>query len=164
MSTLEKQVRIAAPVEEVWAVLADFGGVTQWAPTVNHAVITNGLAAGVDCTRECTVEGFGKVKEQIVEWNEGESYAYELGAVGPLKRARNTWAVRPDGKGTRVTFTVRFETRFGPLGALLDRLVMRRKFTQTMRLSLAGLKQYVETGEPVQSVGEVSPTVIAAVA
>jgi uncharacterized protein YndB with AHSA1/START domain len=164
MSTLEMQVRIAAPVEEVWAVLADFGGVAQWAPTVNHAVITNGLAAGLDCTRECTVEGFGKVKEQIVEWNEGESYTYELGATGPMKRARNTWAARPEGKGTRVTFTVRFETRFGPLGAVLDRLVMRRKFAQQMRPSLAGLKQYVETGEPVRSVGEISLPAIAAVA
>lgn len=164
MSTLEMQVRIAAPVEEVWAVLADFGNVAQWAPTVNHAVITNGPAAGLDCTRECTVEGFGKITERIVEWNEGESYTYELGAVGPLKRARNTWAVRADGKGTRVTFTVRFELRFGPLGAVLDRLVMRRKFAQQLRPSIAGLKQYVETGEPVRSVGEISPSVIAAVA
>jgi len=164
MSTLEMQVRIAAPVEEVWAVLADFGNVAQWIPTINHAVITNGLAAGVNCTRECTVEGIGKITEQIVEWNEGESYTYEIGAVGPVKRARNTWAVRADGKGTLVTINGRFELRFGPLGAVLDRLVMRRKFAQQIGLSLAGLKQYVETGEPVRSVGEISPSVIAAVA
>ena len=47
MVRIEKQVTIDAPQEQVWAVLADFGSVAKWVPTVNHSVITSGPNGGV---------------------------------------------------------------------------------------------------------------------
>ena len=148
MSKLTKEVTINAPKEKVWEVLADFGGVARWAPTINHAVTTSEASSGVGCERECDVAGFGKVKERIVEWEEGNYYTYEIDGVGPMKYVRTTWSVTAVGGGSVVTLSINVRMKFGPLGALLvpvARIAMRKQ----ARLSLAGLKYHVETGETV---------------
>ena len=47
--------------------------------------------------------------------------------------------------------TVDFRMKFGPLGALMERLAVRRQMCKQMALSLASLKYHVETGEVVGS-------------
>ncbi len=48
-----------------------------------------------------------------------------------------------------VTAFIDFQMKFGPVGALLDKLVLRRQFRKVMALGLGGLKYHVETGEVV---------------
>ncbi|MCH7760334.1 SRPBCC family protein [candidate division TA06 bacterium] len=155
MSVLSKQIRIDAPVESVWKVLADYGGVAKWAPSVNHAVLTTESKGGIDCERQCDVAGFGKVKERIVEWEEGSHYTFTVEGIGPMKFVRSNWSVRPDGNMTIAIVTIDFKVKFGPLGALMDRLVVRLNIRKQMVLSLAGLKHYVETGEEVTLTTEI---------
>lgn len=166
MSTLEMQVRIAAPVEEVWAVLADFGGVAQWAPTITDSAIVGGANGGVGAVRICTHVKMGTLEETIVSWTDGETYSYDVtaGLPFPMKALRNDWSVVEREASTTVILHQEFSTKLGPLGSLMELMIMKRMMRKEIGLALAGLKQYVETGEPVQSVGELSPTVIAAVA
>jgi hypothetical protein len=42
-----------------------------------------------------------------------------------------------------------YELKYGPLGALMDRLMVRKAMSQGMEGLLAGLKHYSETGKQV---------------
>ena len=54
-----------------------------------------------------------------------------------------------DGEGTLVTVTPDYALKYGPIGWLMDFLVVRRQYKKGMEELLGGLKYYVETGEQV---------------
>jgi hypothetical protein len=110
------------------------------------------------------VSGFGKVTERVEGWDEGESLTIGIDSIGPMKSARSTFNLSEHDGRTTVDMTIRFDTRFGPIGALLGATIMRRKLNQQSALGLAGLKQYAETGDPITTQDDLSPETLAAVA
>ena len=164
MKQVSRQIKINARKEKVWEVLADFGGVSNWAPTVVSAYSTTEANGGVGAGRHCEVKSLGSIEERIAEWDEGRSYSYDIvdGVPAPMKYARNTVSVRPDGDGTLVIFALEFEMKFGPVGALLERLAIRPLLRKTLTGTLAGLKHHVETGEVIGEDTELPAVVTAA--
>jgi len=69
--------------------------------------------------------------------------------VGPMKSMASEFSIRLDGKETLATMTVNFQMKFGLIGALMERLMVRRKISKQIQITLAGLKHHVETGELV---------------
>ena len=57
--------------------------------------------------------------------------------------------MEPNGEGTIVVATLDYQVKFGPLGTLLDKLIMGRLFRKGVIGHLAGLKYHVETSELV---------------
>ena len=149
MSTVTHETRVNASAEKVWKVLADFGNVYRWAPNVLESYSITEDNEGVGTARHCEVADFGGLDETVIDWNDGLDYTFEIFNVGPIKKAISTWAIRSDGSDVIVTTTIRFETKFGPLGALMDRLLIRRNIRNAMVQAQAGLKHNVETGEVV---------------
>lgn len=164
MPSISHSVQIDAPKQAVWDILADIGGVATWAPNVDHAVQTNDIEPGVGCERACDVSGFGKVTERVEGWDEGQSLTIGIDSIGPMKSARSTFDLSEHEGRTTVAMTIRFDTRYGPIGAILGATIMRRKLNQQSALGLAGLKQYAETGTPIATQNDLSPETIAAVA
>ena len=164
MSTLVRQVAIDASKEKIWEVLADFSGVANWAPTISESQSTTEANGGVDAERSCEHEKMGTIYERIVVWQDGHSLSYDVikGLPFPMKSLNNIWEVSALGDGALVTLTMDFRMKLGPLG-FLPALMARRPMRKEMQLSLAGLKQYVETGEVVATTKQLAPTSIAAV-
>ena len=144
MSKLSRQIRINAPVEKVWEVLADFGGASKWAPTVTESYSTTEANGGVGAVRHCEVIGFGGIEEEIVGWNESRSLSISLENAGPIKSSVNTFSVSPAGDGTVVTANLDFRMKFGLVGALIDRFALRRQFRKVMTQGLGRLKYRVK--------------------
>ena len=57
--------QIDAPVEKVWEVLNDFGGIQQWSPGVKHSELTSDGPVSDGSTRHCDFAPFGGVNERI---------------------------------------------------------------------------------------------------
>ncbi len=149
MSTVTRQVEINVPADEVWRAIADFGGVYKWAPNVASSYSTTEANGGVGAGRHCEVPGFGGIDEEIVDWKEGHSYKYQVENIGPIGKLVNEWSVTSDGDNSLVTTSASYRMRFGLLGALMDRLMVRRSIRKAMMQSQSGLKGYVETREPM---------------
>jgi carbon monoxide dehydrogenase subunit G len=64
----------------------------------------------------------------------------------PLRYMRWRTALEPDGAGTQVTQRMDYRLKFGVLGAILDRLVMRRKLDGIIQETFRQLQRYVESG------------------
>ena len=168
MTRLIREVRINAPREKVWEILADFGGVYKFNPNVPNSYCTSEANGGVGATRHCDLTFKGaSIEERIVEWQEGQSYIIEIYAgknTPPFKTARASISVRKDGPGSIVTGTFEYTMKYGPLGTLMNKLMVEPQFSKAWSRLFAGLKYYAETGEPVEVHTPVNLTAVVAVA
>ena len=149
MNKVEGQIVIDAPAQRVWELLADFGSVYRWAPSVTKSYSTSEHNSGPEASRHCDIAGFGGIEEYITEWNEGRDFTYLATGVGPISGGYSTWSVEPQGDKTLVYTEFRYGLRFGPLGTLMNALILRRKLDQGLEKALEGLKHHVKTGEPI---------------
>ena len=150
MVKIEAQIEIDAPVEQVWEVLADFGGVYRWAPSVTNSYATSEANSGPEASRHCDIAGFGGIEENITEWSEGREFTYFATGVGPISQGYSTWSVKPQGDKTVVYTEFSYGLRFGPIGSLMNALIIHRKVEQGLKNSLEGLKRHVKTGELIE--------------
>jgi carbon monoxide dehydrogenase subunit G len=167
MTRLTREVHINAPKEKVWEILADFGGVYKFNPNVPKSYCTSTANGGLGATRHCDLAFKGAaIEERIVEWREGQSYTieiYEGKNTPPFKTATASISVRKDGNGSIVSGTFEYTMKCGPLGALMDKLMMQPQFSQAWSRLFAGLKHYAETGEPVEVHTPVNLTEVVAI-
>lgn len=147
--------RIEAPVARAWEVISDFENIANVAPQVSASRLTSEQSTGIGATRHCDLTLFGStVEERIVEWDEGRSLKidiYESKRIPLVGRQQGTFVVEEDGNGSRVIATLDYEVKYGPLGGLTHAAMMRRKLDGSWLAFVAGIKQFAETGEPVES-------------
>ncbi len=106
---------------------------------------------GVGASRHMDLQNpSGYLEERVIEWKDGEGYTLEVTKTNaPIKTATGGMWLEPNGEGTIVVATQDYQVKFGPIGTLLDKLIMGRLFRKGVTGYLAGLKYHVETGELV---------------
>ena len=78
MRILTDSVVIQAPIENVWAALADFGDVAAWAPYMRVSHLLGDQATGVGTRRAMQHELGFRFEERVTEWTEGEGIAFDV--------------------------------------------------------------------------------------
>lgn len=154
MTTIIREITIDAPVQKVWDILADFGAIYKFNPGVPTSRSTSTANGGLGATRHCDLLPAGSIEERIIDWHEGHSYKIEIYSgkgIPPFKTAVAQLTVRPDGTGTHARMSVEYKLKFGLLGSLMDRLLVKKQYDKAVPGILAGLKHFVETGEQVSS-------------
>ena len=142
-----EQSILARPPDEVWAVLADFGGISRWAPNVDHSCLTTERDEGEGTVRRIQV-GRNAFLERVVAWEPGTRLAYRIeGLPQVVKSVTNTWELVGAGTTTTVTLTSRIDTGPRPPQQLIAR-VLGRVLAKTSRQMLAGLTTHLEETAP----------------
>lgn len=145
MTTLHHDLTVRCPPERVWALLADLEAVAVYNPTVAAARVRGSRTAGVGAERECDLKPSGRVVERVIAWEEGHAVGLEVAESDwPIVFMRWVTRVAPDPAGTRITQDLEYQVKFGPLGWVLDTLVMRRKLQSTLDDVLANLGRTAE--------------------
>ena len=149
----EYALTIDAPVEAVWATLAeDFGGIGKWASGVNASEgAGEGLRGAPHAERACKINavGFSNARERILTYDETDhvlSYHVYEGVPGFVKNMVNTWTLTSDGNQTKLH--VRTTMRAGGLMGWMMRGMMRGATQNVLQNMSEEVKHYVETGEP----------------
>jgi len=100
---------VAAPGATVWAVLADFPSLAQWAPEISHSSSMSAATEGIGMVRRVAV-GATVLLERVTEWEPLVSLAYELEGLPPMiSSAVNRWTLSAEGADTMVTLTATVE-------------------------------------------------------
>ncbi len=148
MTEINKRVLINAPREQVWQVIADFGGVERWAPTVVKSRCATEVKGGLGAKRILTTTRGNVTEEVIVEWNEGHSFTFDIpdGLALVIKTLQETWSVEQSSNGATVVVKMDYQTKHGILSSILDSLFVRRELRWILVQNLAGLKYHIETG------------------
>ena len=146
MLEVSRTIEIEAPVERAWTKLSKLDDVERWAKGVLEARYHTPNTTGVGAGRTCEIEGFGTLVEEAVEWEDGVGFTLSIqGMPAIVASASGSWALEPAGpETTRATMTLKLQTRFWPVGALLERFVLGPKFVHQAEATTAAFKAFVE--------------------
>lgn len=145
MSTFTVAAVINAPIEKVWATLADVGSIHEWNPGVTDSHRTSELDAALGATRHCDLGGRNYLDEEVVEFVAGEALTMRITKTNlPFRHADIRFRLEPQEAATRVSVSPEYLLKFGPVGRLMDRLMVRRTYEKGMHALLRGLKRHVE--------------------
>jgi len=148
MTTLHHEIKINAPVEKVWQVLADLEQVQYYNPLVARTRYISPNREGVGAARHCDFKPKGFSNERVTEWAPNQLLGMEIiESSFPMRYTRWKTYLTKDGFGTRVIQDLEYEVKFGLLGKLLDVLFMRRKYGTVLAGIFNGLKNYLEQGK-----------------
>ena len=103
MGSAESEIHIDRPVEEVWKVVGDFGGLTTWSPGIESCEV-NG--------EDRTIMAMGMELVERLYSRDEQKHQLSYGIVGgPVQVDKHiaTITVYPDGDGSRVTYAVDVE-------------------------------------------------------
>jgi ligand-binding SRPBCC domain-containing protein len=145
MRALTEQVTINAPSSEVWDALADFGGVSDWAPYMKESHLIGNIESGVGTRRSMRHSLGFRFEEKVTAWQDEQGYSFDVfRAPFPMTDVHESWKTgRSNGYAT-VTTHVEYDMKLGALGQLLDWLLVRFIVRREMRSGLRGLKHHVE--------------------
>lgn len=149
MSNITVRQTLQFPISRVWEALSDFGGIYKFHPAVRHSELLDGSKnGGVGAQRRCEFVNGRHVDEQVTAWT--PSQKMDVAIVGgnmPIKTATATLSVRKvNNATTEVTMDMDYTPKMGPLGALMNLLMMKRQFRGMMQQILQGLELHLETG------------------
>ena len=145
MTTLHHEVKINAVPEKVWNVLADLEAVQYYNPLVVKTHYTSENRDGVGASRHCDFKPNGFSKERVTDWIPARLLGMEVvDSSFPMRFTRWKTHLAADDGGTRVTQELEYEMKFGLLGELLNKLMMRKKYDGILAEIFTGLKNYIE--------------------
>ncbi len=143
-------------VEAVWSVLDDFGSAHRYNPAVETSEVIGSKPTGVGAKRECHFYDGSSLKETITEYTPNQGYSFTLSDFSlPLKYAASRFEVSALGSdNSQLSITLEFEPKFGPVGWLMAKLMIRPKLTNALQGITKGLDDYQTTGQVVGVNGE----------
>ena len=149
MADIQRTRTIAAPVREIWDVIADFGSISSWAANIDHSCILTcgpdgrpvGTARRVQVKRDALVE-------RITEFDPPHALAYDIeGLPRRLRAVTNRWTLTaaPAGLANSTVVTVASTVEIGsrPSHKLAERVLCRFLARQS-GVMLAGLANRME--------------------
>lgn len=105
MVTTSSSCSIDAPLSDVWAVLADFGRLAEWAVSVDHSECLTVPPVVVGSIRRVQV-GRRVLLETITTWEPEATLAYSIEGLPPVVGAvSNTWTLAAEETGTTLILT-----------------------------------------------------------
>lgn len=129
---------------DLWAVLTDFPRMHEWFPGVRRMAVAAPPAAGVE--RTLTLISGQSHRERIGVWDPPRAYTVEVLEPPPFTR---DWLasirLEPVGDRVRLLWSLHYATRFGPVGRLVDVLVLRPVLATAFRAGLRRLQARVES-------------------
>ncbi|MEM7339769.1 MAG: SRPBCC family protein [Actinomycetota bacterium] len=163
MSFITASIPVDAPGPAVWHTFADFGGVSDWHPYFESAHLDDPRQpTGVGASRTCVFGPRMAIRETVTGWTENERMTIGIeflsGPPMPITDIEAAVIVSEQAEGgpTDLTLTMAYEPRWGPIGRILDALMVRRMYEDVFAEMLPAAKAYTESGtrpEPVAMLG-----------
>jgi hypothetical protein len=135
---------LAAQPPAIWAVLADFGRISEWADAIDHSCLLEQAASGpVGMSRRVQI-GRETVVERISEFAAPVTLGYVIeGLPRRAGRVHVRWHLASEGSSTRVTLTNTVRIGPNPLQRLIE-YVLCRAMTSKFDALLTALAQRIE--------------------
>ena len=130
-TTIHNHIDIAATPEQVWEVLADLDRLHEYDPVVTRSAVVGEQRAGLGAQRRCDARQGRYFVEAVTEWKQPNRLQFTIIECNlPTRDLTHTYTLDATPSGTRVSQVMRYDTRFGPLGAVLNNAMIKRKTDQ----------------------------------
>ena len=146
MATLHNEIVINAPIEKIWKALSEVDTLDKYDPTVIKSTAISESRSGIGAKRKVNMrDGKNWFEEECTAYAPTEYLTYELTACSfPIQQLRHSYTLENSGSEVRVKQIMQYKIKYGPIGELLDTLVLRKQSDSGIKKFLAGLKTYTE--------------------
>ena len=146
MATIERTALIDSPADDVWAVLADFDSISEWADFVDHSCLMSEQTEGAGTARRIQM-GRTTIIETITDWESGAMFSYAISGLPPvIGSVTNTWRIGASGNSTMVSLTTEIDAGARPPRRLVAGVVGRR-LGRSSDAMLAGLSTHLASNK-----------------
>jgi uncharacterized protein YndB with AHSA1/START domain len=151
MNNVSATTIVHAPIARVWETIADVGTIAQWHPGVAKSPVLTPNHTGMGASRQVELYDGSTAVEQVTSLDEGRSLTVTMSEhTMPMSYAVVTFSVEADGNArTRVTMSMEYKMKFGPVGWMLNTLMLRGIMNKLLPSTLAGLNHHLVTGETI---------------
>lgn len=124
--TFVVRARSSAPAEALWPLVAEARRWKEWTFLDRSALEREGVPApdGVGAVRRFTRHGVGS-REEVVTWEPPGRLSYTMLSGFPVRHYRADVHLEPDGSGTAISWSVRFDEKVPGTGWLMTALLRR---------------------------------------
>lgn len=142
-------ILIGKESSEIWKIISNLENIALFHPLIRSAHYTSAERQGIGAMRECRLLPFGSLAERIAEWEDEQFYTVEV--VGgsmkhPMRYLFGRLSLQETAEGTVAEISFHYRMKFGPMGKLMDRLMIRPQFRKAAPVYVGGLKYFCETG------------------
>ena len=143
-STFTETIRIEASIQDVWAILADVGGIADWNPGLIGSQTTNDIQ-GLGAARHCIIDARHNLDEEVVHFEPEHAITFRITrSTLPIQSADIKFALAGAGKQTDVSVSPSYRLKYGVFGRLIDAMIVSKAYRRGMRDLLWGLKVHAE--------------------
>jgi len=147
MTTLKNEIAINASIEKVWSILSDLAALGQYDPTVLRSELIPTENSGVSAKRKVFMkDGKNWFEEKVTIWQPGSALQFQLtNCTFPIQSLKHSYSFSSNGSQTVVQQVMEYKVKFGLIGKLMDRMMIRKQSDKGVKLFMNGLKNHVET-------------------
>lgn len=138
-------ITIEAPRSIVWEALADVDSVAVWNPNIDEVECLSEHRRGLGVRRRCFTHPSGWMTEAVTEWEEGTLIAFSVEDAPPLRSGVARFSLSDTDQGTRLVSSFAYRVKLGPLGPVIDRLIVHRQLSSAWQRTVDGLRSYTES-------------------
>lgn len=156
MSQLSSTATVRAPLARVWETIADVGTIAEW----QRSPVLSAHRTGLGAVRRVELYDGTSAVEEVTSLDEGRSLTVTMSEFSmPLSRGAATFEVEADGdERTLVTMTMDYEMKYGPLGWLMNAIMLRPIIGKLLASVLSGLDHHLVTGDHIGRNGVTAST------
>ncbi|HMW38493.1 MAG: SRPBCC family protein [Saprospiraceae bacterium] len=147
MATIYNEIKVNASIDKVWSTLTDLELLDRYDPTVMKSTLLSTEKSGIGAKRKVMMkDGKNWFEEKITIFKPNESLTYQLTDCSfPIQGLKHSYSFEKIGNQTKIMQVMEYTVKFGLLGKLLDRLMIRNQSDIGIKKFFAGLKSYAET-------------------
>ena len=144
---------VDVPADRAWEILSDYSHVHRIHPIVETVDQKSVDGRGLGAVRQCNMYDGNYAVERIIAWNEADrSYKIELiDSSLPVKSIFANLSVKEAGfNRSKLVVEMDIKAKYGLLGKIMERLVMKPQLGGTIGDLLGGVEVYEKTGKEIQ--------------
>ncbi|MFH0916494.1 MAG: SRPBCC family protein [bacterium] len=155
MTTIEKQVVIARPIEEVVRFTGDWHNIPKYLDYIQAVKPLTEKTKGEGARLFVNLTFLGRrmsTEWETIEYRENEGWTFKVPLMGI--EAHKRWRFEPVGESTRASFTLEYDPKPAVVAPLADVLLIRRRWDRIYERGMQNLKRLIES-EPAEEVAVV---------
>lgn len=145
MPSISHSLAANCPPAALWAVLSDLESVAMTNPLVSSVELVGEQTGGLGAVRCCRLRPRGSVIERVCAYEHGRAIGLEVvQSDWPIINMSWRTEVSPQDRGARLSQVLDYRMKFGPLGWLLNALVLQRAIERNVGEALKGVVRLAE--------------------
>jgi ribosome-associated toxin RatA of RatAB toxin-antitoxin module len=146
MTVLHNEIIINAPITKIWDALSNVEELYKYDPTVKESEAISSEKSGKGAKRRVLMKKKGNwFEETCTISKQNEELSYELTACSfPVQNLVHSYTFEKIGNKTKVKQIMTYKMKYGLIGKLLDKLLVRKESNNGIKIFMAGLKTFTE--------------------